>query len=128
VKHSPSAWLVAYDIANPKRLGRVHRLLQGYAVAVQYSVFAGTFSPAQLRTMQSDLAFEIDPAQDDVRLYPLPARCEPVVVGKCSLPDGVQLGPTGLGIFRLLNESGPAALAELHESRKPISRKTDVKR
>ena len=32
-------WLVAYDIASPRRLARVHRYLKRHAIPVQYSVF-----------------------------------------------------------------------------------------
>jgi CRISPR/Cas system-associated endoribonuclease Cas2 len=34
------SWLIAYDIASPRRLVRVYRLLREHAVPVQYSVFA----------------------------------------------------------------------------------------
>ena len=48
-----SAYIVAYDIADPKRLRRVAQLLLGFGNRVQYSVFRCELNPrerAQLRT------------------------------------------------------------------------------
>ena len=32
-------YLVAYDIRDPRRLREVHRIVKGYGVSLQYSVF-----------------------------------------------------------------------------------------
>ena len=37
--NQPGLYLIAYDIADPKRLSRVHRALKREGLPVQYSVF-----------------------------------------------------------------------------------------
>ncbi|MGQ0656650.1 MAG: CRISPR-associated endonuclease Cas2 [Chromatiales bacterium] len=93
------AWLIAYDITDPDRLRRVHRFIRRRAVPVQYSVFAAEDTPARMGQLRSELAEIIDPRTDDVRIYPVPANPDLVVLGKRALPDGVLLlrgGSSGL--------------------------------
>lgn len=40
-------YIVAYDIANPQRLRRVHRKMKDYGAPVQYSVFLCDFSASE---------------------------------------------------------------------------------
>lgn len=83
------AWLVAYDIASPRRLARLHRWLVQRALPVQYSVFVFTGTAAELAELIAGLAKRIHPRQDDVRLYPL-ERARPVhVLGQPLLVEGV---------------------------------------
>ena len=48
-------YLVIYDIADPKRLRRMDRLISGYGYRIQYSVFLCSLS----RTMKAELENEI---------------------------------------------------------------------
>lgn len=64
-------WLVCYDVASPRRLGRVRRWLVRHAVPAQYSVFVATGTKADIDALVHGLAKRIDPRRDDVRLYPL---------------------------------------------------------
>lgn len=74
-------YLICYDIADPKRLGRVHRICRNYAIPVQYSVFLGELSREQLEQLLSVLEETISSKEDDVRLYPLEPRQQPVFMG-----------------------------------------------
>lgn len=98
-------WLIAYDIADPKRLARVHRYLKSKAVPVQYSVFVTRANVVQIGTIRSALADLIDPKADDVRIYQVPERPELVSLGTKALPDGIQLlegrGLAGLEVLYL---------------------------
>ena len=47
-QNQQARWLVAYDIAHPRRLGRVFRLLQKHGVPVQYSVFSVDTTPMKM--------------------------------------------------------------------------------
>jgi CRISPR-associated protein Cas2 len=75
-------WLMAYDIARPRRLVRVHRLLRAQAVPVQYSVFAARCSPAKLGVIRSSIAALIAKREDDVRCYPVPEPAQLFVYGR----------------------------------------------
>lgn len=98
-------WLVAYDIADPRRLGRVHRYLKGRAIPVQYSVFVFHGSQRALEVVFDDIAELIESSEDDVRAYHLPDRCEVAMLGRQDLPQGVVVGGRGLDrLLRKLNE------------------------
>ncbi|MDM7997838.1 MAG: CRISPR-associated endonuclease Cas2 [Acidobacteriota bacterium] len=98
-------WLVAYDIANPRRLCRVHRFLKGHAIPVQYSVFVFQGSQMELQRVLTGISSHISPDEDDVRAYHLPDRCEVAMLGRQDLPDGIVLGGRGLGrLLQVLNE------------------------
>jgi CRISPR-associated protein Cas2 len=68
-----SQYLVCYDIADPRRLGKVHRYLKGEALPLQYSVFLASLTWPELETMKGELARLIEATADDVRIYPLPS-------------------------------------------------------
>jgi CRISPR-associated protein Cas2 len=95
-------WLIAYDIADPRRLARVHRYLKGHAIPVQYSVFVLHGNQIMLERVLSGIAERIAPHADDVRAYHLPNCCEVTMLGRQSFPEGVTLGAPGLD--RLLRE------------------------
>ncbi len=86
--------IVAYDIANPKRLGRVHRYLKKQAVPLQYSVFLVELDQARREKLLRGLRELIDTRQDDVRIYPLPDQPEWIALGKPLWDEGMMV--TGL--------------------------------
>ena len=84
------ACLIAYDIADPRRLARVARVVARSALRIQYSVYVAKLSPRQLRDLEAALRDVIDPAADDLRIYPLPARLDAVWYGRPTWPEGIQ--------------------------------------
>lgn len=84
-------WLIAYDIADPRRLRRVHRFLGRHAVPVQYSVFATRASPMKLGEIRAGLEKLVNPREDDVRIYPIPEPAHLAVYGKKALPEGLRV-------------------------------------
>ncbi|AWP22295.1 CRISPR-associated endonuclease Cas2 [Acidiferrobacter sp. SPIII_3] len=85
------SWLIAYDIADPGRLNRVHRYLKGEAVPIQYSIFATNASANGIRRVHDALAMQIDPRRDDVRIYLLPQSLDISGIGSSFLPEGLLL-------------------------------------
>ncbi|MGS0756215.1 CRISPR-associated endonuclease Cas2 [Roseateles sp. GG27B] len=75
-------WIVAYDISNPRRLAKVHKLMVKNAIPLQKSVFMATMTVAQARKLRYDLAALIDPKADDIRMYPLPPNPDITRLGR----------------------------------------------
>lgn len=61
--------LICYDIANPRRLGKVARLCERTGIRIQYSVFEAHLSESELRAFERKLRELIDQRLDDVRIY-----------------------------------------------------------
>ena len=59
-------YLVCYDIANPKRLRRVARLLEGYGSRLQYSVFECPLDDLRFEQVKAALLGEINSDQDQI--------------------------------------------------------------
>jgi CRISPR-associated protein Cas2 len=82
------AWILAYDIACPRRWRRVYRLARERGVRLQWSVFLITEAQFDPRRFLAEAARIIDPRADDVRLYRVAgsivgnldhkALCEPI--------------------------------------------------
>lgn len=88
--------VVAYDIADPKRLGRVHRYLKKNAIPLQYSVFLIELDAEGRQKLLAKLRGLIHPKQDDVRVYPLQEEPDWVALGKQLWGEGIVL--TGLRV------------------------------
>jgi len=84
-------WLVAYDISEPRRLGRVQRYIKTVAMPAQYSLYVAVASANGIRAVRDRLAALINSRQDDVRIYLLPMRTKVLHYGRRSLPDGLLL-------------------------------------
>jgi CRISPR-associated protein Cas2 len=95
-----AAWLVCYDIAEPRRLARVWRVVREFGVPVQYSVFWARLNGPGLNAALAEVALRINPRADDVRFYPLPENVRITGIGRDVLPLGVDLGDPGLRRFR----------------------------
>jgi CRISPR-associated protein Cas2 len=83
--------LIAYDIGDPKRLGRIHRFLRKQAMPIQYSVFLIECNAVQLRALRDELEAMIDPKKDDIRIYTLPEKAEIMTLGQQHLAEGIYL-------------------------------------
>jgi CRISPR-associated protein Cas2 len=97
---APTAWLVCYDIADPRRLARVWRAVQEFGIPVQYSVFWARLDGAALNAALRALATRIDPRADDVRFYPLPQNVQITGLGRDVLPPSIDFGDPGLRRLR----------------------------
>ncbi|MCX9157924.1 CRISPR-associated endonuclease Cas2 [Niveibacterium sp. 24ML] len=104
-KSETKAWLIAYDISQPRRLRQVHRLMREEGIPVQYSAFILTASDRQLDHLLADLRELIDPTCDDVRAYHIPQRCAVWSLGRNSLPSGILLDAAIAAKFLLETEA-----------------------
>lgn len=84
------AWLIGYDITDPRRLGRIHRAMVNRATPVEYSIFLFIGTALQLAECLATVNAIIDGKTDDVRCYPLPSRGLQERLGRATLPEGIQ--------------------------------------
>ena len=67
----PGWYLIAYDIAHPRRLARLHRALRAAALAMQESVFLVHGTQTEVECLLDRLETLMDPREDDLRAYPV---------------------------------------------------------
>jgi len=89
-------YLISYDISDPKRLSRTHRVLKKAGLPLQYSVFTAVFSQTRLERLLTSIEHIIDPREDDIRCYALPATVECKTLGRQMFPDDVLLFAGGI--------------------------------
>lgn len=95
-------YLIAYDIANPKRLSRVHSILKQQGLPLQYSVFTVVIKRKALIKLLNSINDRINPAKDDIRCYRLPECCDVKTLGRQFFPKDVMLFNNGIN--QLFNE------------------------
>jgi CRISPR-associated protein Cas2 len=88
--------LIAYDISQPRRLGRVHRYLKKEAIPLQYSIFVTQANQRKIREIIRTIRSIIHEKEDDVRIYELPSDFHINSLGKPLLFKGVSLMLGGL--------------------------------
>lgn len=81
-------WLIAYDIADKRRLSRLHRYIKKHAVPVQYSLYWYAGSAVQIDRLMREIETCIDRRCDDVRAYPVPRQASVDTLGPAYLPEG----------------------------------------
>lgn len=86
-------WLIAYDVAHPQRLQRLYRLLSGYALPMQNSVFLFIGNEQDLSLCLQKVGNIIHPKYDDVKVYCLPSLGLLYSAGVPTLPTGMILSP-----------------------------------
>lgn len=64
-------YLVCYDIRDPKRLQRVHKVLRGYGEAWQFSVFFCVLKDIDRVRLQTDLEEQMNQKEDQVMILDL---------------------------------------------------------
>lgn len=101
VDSQSNLYLVVYDIANSKRLARVHRVLRQQGLPVQFSVFLVVLKRKSLLKLLERINTLIDKREDDVRCYRLPENNVVDTLGQQFFPEDVMLF-TG-GVNRILS-------------------------
>jgi CRISPR-associated protein Cas2 len=67
--------IVAYDIAHPRRLVRVAKIISDYGHRVQKSIFEVTVDHKRFLQMRARIENEIEPDEDGVKYFPLCEKC-----------------------------------------------------
>lgn len=92
-------WVIAYDVRDPRRLARVHRLLTNHACLLQFSVFLFSGSWDGVSRLLEELGTLMDLRVDDLRCYEVMRSEGLVCLGRGMYPDGVYLGGVGGGLL-----------------------------
>lgn len=87
----PKPHLICYDIADPKRLSRVHRCVSKKAHQVQYSVYHLIADLEEIDELLGELEYIINSKEDDVRVYRIPPLEEAEWLGPAWLPHGITM-------------------------------------
>ncbi|MFZ0257941.1 MAG: CRISPR-associated endonuclease Cas2 [Gammaproteobacteria bacterium] len=111
--NNPRLHLICYDIADPRRLNRVHRCLVRHGLPLQYSVFLVYAHKAGLQAILAEMRTLIDHRKDDVRAYPLPRDAEYQHLGRQVFPAGVTVAGKGLNEQMFFFEEWASQRAEI---------------
>lgn len=71
---NPTFYLICYDIVKDNRRSKTARLLEGYGLRVQRSVFECVLTEDQYAMLHRKLSKYIKPNEDQVRFYPMTAH------------------------------------------------------
>jgi CRISPR-associated protein Cas2 len=93
-----STFLIGYDIADPRRLQQVHKVMLRHAAPIEYSIFLLDGSEADVALCLREVEPLMEAREDDVRCYPLPVRGLQTRIGRACLPAGIVWTglPTGI--------------------------------
>lgn len=64
-------YIVAYDISNPKRLAKIHRMLRKNGISAQKSVFFVKGTESDINKLLDQIASFMVLREDDLRAYPI---------------------------------------------------------
>ncbi len=67
--------IVTYDIADPRRLNRVAKVIKDYGIRVQKSKFEVTVDNKTFVEMKARIEDTIEPAEDRVKYFPVCEKC-----------------------------------------------------
>ena len=67
--------IVAYDIAEPRRLNKVAKLIKDYGVRVQKSIFEVNVDDRRFDEMKARVEEVIEASEDGVKYFPLCEKC-----------------------------------------------------
>ena len=68
-------YIFSYDIRDPKRWRRVHKIVNGYGERLQYSLFRCHLTRTQMEQARHELEKEMG-EEDDLLVIRLSSRCE----------------------------------------------------
>lgn len=69
-------YLIAYDIADPKRLNRVAKIMKDYGNRVQKSVFECNLQKEQIQRLICRIISVMNDVEDSVRIYKICEICK----------------------------------------------------
>ncbi|MBT6339968.1 MAG: CRISPR-associated endonuclease Cas2 [Desulfobacula sp.] len=62
---------MAYDISNPKRLSKIHRMIKKHGIAIQKSLFLIKNTENMVNKLLNEISTIMNLKEDDLRAYPI---------------------------------------------------------
>lgn len=81
-------YVAAYDVADPGRLRRVHRVVRRFASSGQKSAFECFLNPSERRELLAETRPLLDEDEDRFALLRVEERSAPVLLGAATPADG----------------------------------------
>lgn len=81
-------YVAAYDVADPARLRRVHRVVRRFASSGQKSAFECFLNPSERRELLTETRALLDEDEDRFALLRVEERSAPVLLGAATPADG----------------------------------------
>lgn len=78
-------YLIAYDIADSKRLQRIHKKVEAYAIGGQKSFYECWLTEHEFAKFKQEVTACMDNADDRIFIYQLHKDTEPALFGKAKL-------------------------------------------
>ncbi len=81
--------LAVYDICDPKRLRKIAKMMEGYGLRVQYSVFECQLTNTKIEEMKKNVSKTMNLLEDGFRIYPLmgKSRQKQTIIGKGNMNE-----------------------------------------
>lgn len=80
-----SRYLIAYDICDAKRLYRVHKKVEAYAIGGQKSFYECWLTKHELVHFKQEISEIMEKDEDRVMIFQLHSDTEPLLFGKAKL-------------------------------------------
>lgn len=78
-------YLIAYDIADQKRLHQAHKKVEAFAIGGQKSFYECWLTEHEMSKFKSEVNNLIEPFDDCVFIFRIPDNVEPMLFGKAEL-------------------------------------------
>ncbi|HDR1287290.1 TPA: CRISPR-associated endonuclease Cas2 [Pasteurella multocida] len=78
-------YLIAYDISDHRRLSKVHKKVEAFAIGGQKSFYECWFTKGELALFKADMDRIIEITEDRVFIFQISPCAEPMLFGKARL-------------------------------------------
>ena len=81
--------IICYDIADPRRLQKIAKIMEDFGVRVQKSIFEATLGKDAFNRMKWRAEAEMDLSEDGVKYFPLCTKCSQTleIIGQGTFVD-----------------------------------------
>ncbi|TCP13233.1 CRISPR-associated protein Cas2 [Bisgaardia hudsonensis] len=78
-------YLITYDISDPKRLYKIHKKVNAYAIGGQKSFYECWLNEREFKELKENITALIEEADDKIFIFQLNKDTTPILYGKAKL-------------------------------------------